>query len=245
MDSRRQFDKTSSIAKNADSVFIPSSKTRETALQGKAAGILIQSGRDNEGKLVTGVVLDTTGNPIRSATVTIPGTNNGAVTDDNGFFRIYLNNGNRANDIAIQSIGYESYTGKLSPGNYDSNTYRLRNAGSLNEVIVTGYAAVKKKDITGSVTQVSTKNSNLPQGWDSLYHYVDTNKKITTADSVLKGEELISFVVSKNGELSSFKIIKSVSSAHDAEIIRLIKSGPPLKIQKGRKQKCQISILFN
>jgi hypothetical protein len=72
----------------------------------------------------------------------------------------------------------------------------------------------------------------------------DTNKKIATADSVLK--ERTDFICGQQkGELSSFKIIKSVSPAHDAEIIRLIKSGPSLKIQKARKQKCRITILFN
>jgi CarboxypepD_reg-like domain len=245
MDSRPEQEKTSSIAKNEDSVYVPSSKNKETALQGKVAGLPVQSGSGNNGRYVEGVVLDTAGNPIPSATITVSGTKNATVTDANGVFRIYLNKGNNANDIAIQSMGYESYTGKLSPGGYDSNTYRLRSAASLNEVVVKGYAAVKRKDITGSVVQVNVKNSNLPMGWDSLYYYIETNKKITTTDSVLKGEEVISFVVSKKGELSSFKIIKSVSPVHDAEIIRLIKSGPPLKIQKGRKQKCTMSILFN
>ena len=65
-----------------------------------------------------------------------------------------------------------------------------------------------------------------------------------TADSLLKGEEVISFSVNKNGELSSFKVVKSISPVHDAEIIRLIKSGPPLKPQKGKNQICEIVILF-
>ena len=246
MDSRREFDKTSSIAKNGDSISIPPSKNIETVLQGQVAGVEVQSARGNTGRYVSGVVLDTAGNPIPSAAVTLSGTKTGTLTDANGFFKIYLNNSNNKNDIAIQSVGYESYTGKISPDSDDSNTYRLRPVpGSLNEVVVTALG-VQKDDESFPFYKAEEKTAQaLPQGWDSLYHYVDTNKKITTADSALRGEELISFVVSKNGELSSFKIIKSVSPAHDAEIIRLIKSGPPLKIQKGRKQKCQISILFD
>jgi hypothetical protein len=60
----------------------------------------------------------------------------------------------------------------------------------------------------------------------------------------MKGEEVISFVVNSKGEQSSFKVLKSVSPAHDAEIIRLIKSGPALKIRKGKKQVYQITISF-
>jgi hypothetical protein len=51
--------------------------------------------------------------------------------------------------------------------------------------------------------------------------------------------------VNKKGKLSSFKVIKSISSSHDAEVIRLLKLGPPLQTANGKKQKYQISIFFN
>jgi hypothetical protein len=66
-----------------------------------------------------------------------------------------------------------------------------------------------------------------------------------SADSVLKGEEIISFVVNQKGKISSIKVIQSVSPAHDAEVIRLLKSGPGLQTTNGKKQKCRISIFFN
>ncbi len=116
--------------------------------------------------------------------------------------------------------------------------------GQLNEVVVTGYATQKKKDVTGSVTTVVGKTI-YPQGWQAMNNYINENKKINNADSVLKGEEVISFEVNKKGKLSSFKVTKSISSSHDAEVIRLLKSGPPLQPANGKKQKCQISIIFN
>lgn len=121
----------------------------------------------------------------------------------------------------------------------DTNTI-----GQLNEVVVTGYATQKKKDVTGSVTTVIDKTI-YPQGWQAMYNYINENKKISNTDSVLKGEEIISFEVNKKGKLSSFKVIKSISSSHDAEVISLLKSGPSLKPANGKKQKCQISIMFN
>jgi CarboxypepD_reg-like domain len=236
-------EKISSIAKNADKTSVPP-KNIESALEGKAAGVEVQSGRASNGRYIEGVVLDTADNPIPSATVILSGTKTTTVTDANGFFKIYLNNGNRKNDIAIQRVGYESFSGKISAESIDSNTFRLRESrAALNDVVVIGFSA-QKDDESFTYKPEEKVAQAQPLGWDSLYHYVEANKRIATADSVLKGEEVISFVVSKNGDLSSFKIIKSVSPVHDAEIIHLIKSGPPLKIQKGRKQKCTISIRF-
>ncbi len=90
-----------------------------------------------------------------------------------------------------------------------------------------------------------TQNVAQVSGWDAFRNYINSNKKIQTADSVLKGEEVISFIVNKKSELSSFKIEKSISPAHDAEIMRLIKEAPPLKIPKGKKKRLQVSITFN
>jgi hypothetical protein len=117
------------------------------------------------------------------------------------------------------------------------------NPGQLNEVVVTGYGTQKKRDVTGSVTIVQNRDSQ-PEGWQTLNNYINENKKINSADSVLKGEEIISFEVNKKGKLSSINVVKSISSSHDAEVIRLLKSGPKLYPVDGKKQKCQISIFF-
>ena len=116
-------------------------------------------------------------------------------------------------------------------------------ATSADEVAATGYGATRKKDAAGSVTVVKNKIAQ-PEGWQVLNDYINKNKKINSADSVLTGEEVISFVLNKKGKLTSFKVIKSISSSHDAEVIRLLKSGPALKPTDGKKQKYQISIFF-
>jgi hypothetical protein len=116
--------------------------------------------------------------------------------------------------------------------------------GQLNEVVVTGYAAQKKRDVTGSVTNV-TNNAHQPSGWLAMYNYINENKKINSADSVLKGEEVVSFELNKKGKISSIKVIKSISPAHDAEVIRLLKSGPPIIPANGKEQTCKIGIVFN
>ena len=123
--------------------------------------------------------------------------------------------------------------------NADTNAIK-----ELDEVVISGYAAQKKRDVSGSVSTV-TNNSLRPLGWQAMNNYINENKKINNTDSLLKGEEIISFEVNKKGKLSSFKVIKSVSSSHDAEVIRLLKSGPALQPTNGKKQKYLVSITFN
>jgi hypothetical protein len=114
---------------------------------------------------------------------------------------------------------------------------------SLNEVVVMGYGTQKKKDVSGSVSVASNKNSQ-PEGWQELNTYIDKNKRISNADSVLTGEEVVSFDVDEEGKLSDIKVIKSVSSSHDDEVIRLLKSGPRLQNNESKKRKYQISVFF-
>jgi hypothetical protein len=60
----------------------------------------------------------------------------------------------------------------------------------------------------------------------------------------LKGEEIISFLLHPDGKLSSFKVEKSISKTHDAEIFRLIKLAPALKSEESKKKKCRLEIYF-
>lgn len=146
----------------------------------------------------------------------------------------------------ISSTGYEPTLELLKPDSSYTNLIKLTPASTaLNEVTITGYGISKKKDISGSIIKVDTQYDAQVSGWIAFRNYIDSNKKILTADSVLKGDEVISFAVNNKSELSSFKIEKSLSPAHDAEIIRLIKAAPPLNLNKGKKKRLQLSITFN
>ena len=88
--------------------------------------------------------------PIVGASIKIKGTNTGAVTDVNGDFNLTLKSGDV---LVISYIGYQ--TAEIAVGGGDFISVSLKPAAStLNEVVVTGYTAQKKKDITGSVAIV-------------------------------------------------------------------------------------------
>ncbi|MXV50875.1 SusC/RagA family TonB-linked outer membrane protein [Pedobacter sp. HMF7647] len=111
---------------------------------------------------VTGLV---TGNdnkqPIIGASVKIKGSTTGTSTNVNGAFSI---NAKSTDVLEISSIGYE--TQSVTVGNQTSlNVVLLAGTKALNEVVVTGYTAQRKKDITGAVAVVDVASlKSVPSG---------------------------------------------------------------------------------
>ena len=106
---------------------------------------------------VKGHVKDATGEPIIGATVRVDGTQTATVTDFDGNFVLKANQGA---DITITYIGYQPQKVKAAP---TVEVTLQDDAAVLNEVVVIGYGAVKKSDLTGSVTALKpdTKNKGL------------------------------------------------------------------------------------
>ena len=108
---------------------------------------------------LSGVVTDkSTRQPIPGANIKVEGTNNGVSTDFDGKFQ--LSKLKKGDKITISFIGYKSVS--VSFTTQTSLTVDLEeDAGQLKEVVVqTGYGSVKKKDATGSVTLVTSKDFN-------------------------------------------------------------------------------------
>lgn len=104
---------------------------------------------------VKGHVVDAAGEPVIGATVRVAGQEGGTVTDIDGNFVLNANSGAT---ISVDYIGYESYKGTVSPTM--SITLHEGAEKSLNEVVVIGYGAVKKSDLTGSVTALKPDSKN-------------------------------------------------------------------------------------
>ena len=234
-----------SIAKNADRISA-SPEPVEKQLNGKVSGLEISKFKNLLENYIKGVVTDDKGKPIPFAAVSIEGLKKGTTTDTHGFFKLYLKNADTTRKVEINTVGYETISVKLKPDSSFTNRIQMQAASTaLNEVVVNGYSIKKRRNNSSSFSKTEgNQNAEKAIGCEKFFNYVNTNKKILTADSLLKGDEIISFVVNKKSELSSFKIEKSISQSHDAVIIRLIKAGPALKILKGRKQRLRITISF-
>ncbi len=106
---------------------------------------------------VSGTVTDASdGSPLPGTTVQIKGTTTGTVTDINGKYSITVN-GNVT--LEFSYIGYETQSVEVKP-NTTVNISLKPTAANLNELVVIGYGVEKKKDATGSVTAVSSKDFN-------------------------------------------------------------------------------------
>lgn len=104
---------------------------------------------------VKGLVKDATGEPVIGATVRIADGSGGAVTDFDGNFTLNVKAGTK---LQISYIGYDTQEVVAKDGMI---VVLKENAGqSLNEVVVIGYGAVKKSDLTGSVTALKPDAKN-------------------------------------------------------------------------------------
>jgi TonB-linked SusC/RagA family outer membrane protein len=101
--------------------------------------------------LVTGVVVDKTGSPLIGATVHEKDKNNGTVTDTNGKFTL------SAPPDGVLVVSYIGYLNKQIPikGKSILKIELEEDAEMLNEVVVVGYGAQKKVNLSGAVDQIS------------------------------------------------------------------------------------------
>ena len=106
-------------------------------------------------KTVQGRVSDNaTGSPIAGASVTLKGGTSGVITDANGNFSIKVSSASK--QLTVSFSGYTSTDVDIATGVLD---IKLSSTSStLGEVVVIGYGAARKKDLTGSVASISSKD---------------------------------------------------------------------------------------
>lgn len=106
---------------------------------------------------VTGRVIDDDGIEVIGASVVVKGaTGVGTITDLDGNYSLTVNDASR--DVLVFSyVGMTSQEVKVG-GRKVINVTLKSDAVMLDEVVTIGYATVKKKDLTGSVSSVSSKD---------------------------------------------------------------------------------------
>ena len=88
------------------------------------------------------------------ATVIVKGTTNGTSTDFDGNFTLSVPND--ASTLVVSSVGFLTREVDIASVNTVEVTLPV-DVSTLEEIVVTGYASQRKKDITGAVTVVSAK----------------------------------------------------------------------------------------
>lgn len=109
-----------------------------------------------QAQTVTGNVKDNLGEAVIGATVMEVGTKNGTVTDIDGNFSLKLQHGGNLN---ISYVGMKAQVIKTA-GKTNFSVVMEDDANTLGDIVVVGYGTMKKNDVTGSVSSVSTEDLN-------------------------------------------------------------------------------------
>ncbi|HEX5150904.1 MAG TPA: TonB-dependent receptor [Parafilimonas sp.] len=113
-------------------------------------------------KTITGKIVNSKDNaPVGFATITVKGTNVATVSDADGSFTINASSENST--LVVSSVGFITKEVDGSSGNVTVTL--VETTSSLDEIVVTGYTAQKKKDITGAVAVVDVSSfKSVPSG---------------------------------------------------------------------------------
>ena len=106
---------------------------------------------------IQGVVTDANGEPIIGANIMIEGTTTGTITDFDGRFTLDVPENAT---LQISYIGFVSQNVKVN-GRKDITVKLVEDAKTLDEVVVVGYGTMKKSDLTGSVSSITSDNFKL------------------------------------------------------------------------------------
>ncbi|MEJ8841410.1 TonB-dependent receptor [Lacibacter sp. H375] len=105
---------------------------------------------------VKGTVNGENGTPLRGASITLKGTNQGTTTDNNGSFTI---SASRGSTLVVSAVGYAEKEVRI--GDQATITIDLVvDSEALGEVVVIGYGTQRKKDVTGSTVTIKGETLN-------------------------------------------------------------------------------------
>ncbi len=155
------------------------------------ASILCPFSLRAQGHKVTGTIVDETGTPMISMAVVVTGTTTGAVTDLDGHYEIAVPSDG---SLTFSYLGYVTQEVQVN-GRGVINITMQPDTELLSDAIVIGYGTTTKKDLTGSLSSVSSE---------------DFNEGLISSP-----EQLI------NGKVSGVQIVSGGGSPTDGSTIRI------------------------
>ena len=120
------------------------------------SGTLVSAAAFCQSHTVSGTVLEDTGEPMVGMTVFITGTTTGVPTDVDGKYSIQVPEG------ATLTFSFLGFKTQVIPTDGKSRIDVILSSDTevLGDAVVIGYGTTKKKDLTGSVSSVSSKDFN-------------------------------------------------------------------------------------
>lgn len=167
-----------------------------------------------QSRTVVGTVTDETGAPMIGLTVIVTGTSNGATTDLDGRYLLEVpENGT----LTFSYLGYETVVIPLD-GRTQIDVRLQPDSERLSDAVVIGYGTAAKKDLTGSVAAVGSKDFN--------------NGLLASPEQLINGKVAGVQIMSSSGSPTSGSTIRirggaSLNASNDPLIVL---DGIPLEI---------------
>lgn len=111
-----------------------------------------------ETRTLTGQVTDEANETLIGASIVVKGTTIGTVTDFNGNYSLTVPSD--ASELLFSYVGYNSKSVTIPKGTNILNVQLNSDTQILTDVVVIGYGTTRKSDLTGSVSNVSSKDFN-------------------------------------------------------------------------------------
>ena len=128
--------------------------------------------RQSQKITISGWVRDTNGEALPGATITIRGSKHGAIAGLDGQYTFNIP-AQEGLILTYSFIGMEKKTVKYTGKKTINVTLNSSTSTEIDEVVVTGYQNIQRRDIVGSITSIKAKDSIMPS--------------FTTIDQMLQG----------------------------------------------------------
>ncbi|HZH36472.1 MAG TPA: carboxypeptidase-like regulatory domain-containing protein, partial [Flavisolibacter sp.] len=110
----------------------------------------------SQARQVSGRVLsDSAQQPVSGATVTLRGTGTSTSTNNEGRYTISVPSS--GGTLIFSSIGFTTQNATVGNRSTIDVTLATSAGAALSDVVVVGYASVRRRDLTGSVSSVSQR----------------------------------------------------------------------------------------
>lgn len=219
-----------------------SAPTAASSKKAESSTLLKQEARQrlNEQE-IKGKVVDSKGQPIPFASVSINRTQGTAVDKDGNF---KLKAPDTVANVDVSVVGYGTVRATIR-SDAENKIVLNESKEGLSEVVVTG----KGKMLSGRVAGVdvqNSKNSPVPEGgWANFNRYVDSTvmKAKENNQTNISGNVELAFEVDKQGKPVNIKSIHAPNKEAETKAVDLIKKGPRWKTPR-RNAKANVTIQF-
>jgi len=221
----------------ADKQDITRSAAQAPTIQRERANAYIPS------HIFKGKITDSNDKPLPFVNITAAGMH--TYTDAQGNFTIL--SGDSIVSASVRSVGYEPKNAVLASDIPLNNIKLFPGNNELSEVVVTGYALKKAKEMRKQAEAQDEETAAEPvDGWGNYDIYLSNNKRLPSEKNKTTGGFVeVSFTVNKAGMLYDFKIERSTCSACNKEAVRLIKEGPKWRLtESDQPGKITVAIQF-